>query len=58
MHREYIDQRKGGYYVAEARISLGSFLCAFNFGDSLDRTLEKYPLLKLSKEIWRDRFLS
>lgn len=34
MHREYIEQRNGGYYVAGTRISLDSIVFAFNGGDS------------------------
>jgi uncharacterized protein (DUF433 family) len=50
MHSEYIEQRNGGYYVAGTRISLDSVVCAFNRGDSPERILEEFPLLrKLSR---------
>ena len=45
MHNEYIEQRDGGYYVAETRISLDSVVYAFNRGDSPERILEEFPLL-------------
>ena len=45
MHSEYIEQRDGGYYIAETRISLDSVVYAFNRGDSPDRILEEFPLL-------------
>ena len=44
-HREYIEQRNGGYYVAGTRISLDSVVYAFNRGESSERILEGYPLL-------------
>ena len=30
MHRDYIEQRNGGYYLAGTRISLDSIVYAFN----------------------------
>ena len=45
MHRDYIEQRDGGYYVAGTRISLDSIVHAFNRGDSPERILEEFPLL-------------
>ena len=46
MHSGYIEQRNGGYYVAGTRISLDSVVYAFNRGDSPERILEEFPLLK------------
>jgi uncharacterized protein (DUF433 family) len=45
MHSEYIEQLKGGYYVAGTRISLDSVVYAFNRGESPEQILEGYPLL-------------
>jgi len=52
MHSEYIDQRDGGYYVAETRISLDSVVHAFNRGDSPERILEQFPLLERLSRIY------
>ena len=49
MHSEYIEQRDGGYYVAGVRISLDSIVYAFNRGESPERILEEFPLLKRSQ---------
>jgi uncharacterized protein (DUF433 family) len=50
MFSEYIEHRDGGYYVAGTRISLDSVVYAFNRGDSPERILEQFPLLrKLSR---------
>jgi uncharacterized protein (DUF433 family) len=46
VHSEYIEERNGGYYVAGTRISLDSVVYAFNRGESPERILEEFPLLK------------
>ena len=46
MHSEYIEQRNGGYYVAETRISLDSIVYSFNEGNSPEAIQEDFPLLK------------
>ncbi len=49
-HQDYVEQRDGGYYVADTRISLDSLVIAFQRGDSPERILDRYPLVgKLSK---------
>jgi len=45
MQSDYIQQRDGGYYIAETRISLDSVVYAFNRGHSPERILEEFPLL-------------
>src|SRR5437660_6657267 len=52
MHSEYIEQRNGGYYVAGTRISLDSVVYAFNRGDSPERILEEFPLLKKLSSVY------
>src|SRR5260221_5802890 len=47
VHSDYIEQRNGGYYVAETRISLDSVVYSFNRGSSPEAIKEEYPLLKL-----------
>src|ERR1039458_9819891 len=49
MHRECIEQRNGGYYVAGTRISLDSVVYAFNEGQSPEAIQEDFPLLKRSQ---------
>ena len=43
------EQRHGGYYIAGARISLDSIVCAFNAGNSPERIQESFPALELSR---------
>jgi len=52
VHSEYIEQRNGGYYVAGTRISLDSVVYAFNRGDSPERILEEFPLLKKLSRVY------
>ena len=52
MHGQYIEQRNGGYYVASTRISLDSVEYAFNRGDSPERILEAFPLLKRLSRVY------
>src|SRR5713101_7412314 len=52
MHSEYIVQRNGGYYVAGTRISLDSVVYAFNRGDSPERILDEFPLLKKLSRVY------
>ena len=52
MHSEYIEQRNGGYYVASTRISLDSVVYAFNRGESAERILEEFPLLKKLSRVY------
>jgi uncharacterized protein (DUF433 family) len=49
MHRGYVEQRNGGYYVAGTRISLDSVVYAFNEGQSPEAIQEDFPLLKRSQ---------
>jgi len=49
MQSEYIEQRNGGYYLAGARVSLESIVCAFNEGLSPEAIQEDFALLKLSQ---------
>ena len=46
MHREYVEQRNGGYYVRGTRISLDSVVYSFTRGNSPESTQAEYPLLK------------
>jgi uncharacterized protein (DUF433 family) len=46
MHSEYVEQRNGGYYVKDTRISLDSVVYSFNRGNSPESIQAEYPLLK------------
>ena len=52
MSSEYIEQHDGGYYVAGTRISLDSVVYAFNRGESPERILEEFPLLRKLSRIY------
>ena len=45
----YIQQRNGGYYVADTRVSLDSVVYSFQRGNSPETIQAEYPLLKLSQ---------
>src|SRR6185437_11641154 len=42
--QNYIDERDGGYYVADTRIALSSIVYAFQAGESPDEILRSFPL--------------
>ena len=46
MHREYVEKRNDGYYVAGTRVSLDSVVYSFNEGSSPEAIHEDFPLLK------------
>jgi uncharacterized protein (DUF433 family) len=45
----YIQQRNGGYYVGDTRVSLDSVVYSFQRGNSPQTIQAEYPLLKLSQ---------
>jgi uncharacterized protein (DUF433 family) len=47
MISEYVEQRNGGYYVSETRISLDSVVYSFDRGNSPEAIQKEYPLLRL-----------
>jgi len=49
MTGEYIEQRNGGYYLADTRVSLDSVVYSFQRGNSPETIRAEYPLLKLSQ---------
>jgi uncharacterized protein (DUF433 family) len=49
MHREYVEQRDGGYYVGGTRISLDSVVYSFKEGHSPEAIQEDFPLLRRSQ---------
>ena len=49
MSREYIEQRKGGYYIAGTHVSLDSVVYAFREGDSPETIQQNFPSLSLEQ---------
>jgi uncharacterized protein (DUF433 family) len=49
MAKEYVEQRKGGYYVAGTRVSLDSIVECFNQGLSPEAILGEFETLKLAQ---------
>jgi uncharacterized protein (DUF433 family) len=45
----YIEQREGGYYVAETRVSLDSLVYAFRSGESPETIQQQFPTLSLGQ---------
>ena len=42
--QNYIEERDGGYYIADTRISLDSIVHAFQAGESPDEILRSFPM--------------
>ena len=47
MVREYVEQRDGGYFIKDARVSLDSVVHAFLRGESPEGIAESFPSLDL-----------
>jgi len=49
MGKEYIEQRNGGYYITDSRVSLDSVVYAFLRGESPEGIAESFPALTLEQ---------
>ena len=49
MTREYIEEREGGYYVANTRVSLDSIVYAFRGGESPETIQQNFASLTLEQ---------
>jgi uncharacterized protein (DUF433 family) len=49
MATEYVEQRNGGYFIKDARVSLDSVVCAFLRGESPEGIAESFPSLGLEQ---------
>ncbi len=49
MAREYVEQRDGGYFIRDVRVSLDSVVCAFLRGESPEGIAESFPALGLEQ---------
>jgi uncharacterized protein (DUF433 family) len=49
MAREYIEQRDGGYFIKDARVSLDSVVYAYLRGESPEGIAESFPALGLEQ---------
>jgi len=49
MAKEYVNQRDGGYYLTDTRISLDSVVYAFLRGESAEGIAESFPSLTLEQ---------
>ena len=47
--KDYVEQRNGGYYIRETRVSLDSVVYAFLRGESPDGIVESFPALSLEQ---------
>ena len=47
--REYVQQRAGGYYLTESRVSLESVVYQFVRGESPEAIVQAYPSLSLEQ---------
>src|SRR5947207_11799258 len=48
-HREYVEQRNGGFYVAGTRVSLDSIVYSFKAGDSPETIRQNFSSLSLEQ---------
>ena len=49
MTKEYVEQRNGGHYVKDTRVSLDSVAYAFLRGESAEGIVESFPALNLEQ---------
>ena len=49
MPKDYVEERNGGYYVADTRVSLDSVVYAFLRGESPEGIAESFPALSLEQ---------
>ena len=49
MAKEYVEQRQGGYYLTDVRISLDSIVFAFLRGESPESIAESFPAVNLEQ---------
>jgi len=49
MNKDYVEQRRGGYWIAGTRISLDSIVYAFRRGASPESIQRSFPLLMLEQ---------
>src|SRR5271168_5220656 len=48
-HRDYVEQRNGGFYVAGTRVSLDSIVYSFRAGDSPETIRQNFSSLTLEQ---------
>ena len=49
MHTVYVEQREGGYWVANTRVSLDSIVYAFLAGQTAESIAQSFPVLSLEQ---------
>jgi uncharacterized protein (DUF433 family) len=49
MTKEYVEQRNGGYYVKDTRVSLDSVVYGFLRGESGEEIADSFPALNLEQ---------
>jgi uncharacterized protein (DUF433 family) len=49
MTKEYVEQRSGGYYIKDTRVSLDSVVYAFLRGESAEGIADSFPALALEQ---------
>ncbi len=49
MAKEYVEERNGGYYIANTRVSLDSIVYAFLRGESPEGIAESFPAMSLER---------
>src|SRR5580658_9386868 len=49
MPKEYVEQRNGGYYVKDTRVSLDSVVYAFLRGGSAEEIADSFPAINLEQ---------
>jgi uncharacterized protein (DUF433 family) len=49
MPKDYVDERDGGYFLAESRVSLDSIVYAFLRGESPEGIVESFPAITLEQ---------
>ena len=49
MNNQYVEQRNGGYYIKDTRVSLDSVVYGFLRGESGEEIADSFPALNLEQ---------
>ncbi len=49
MTNQYVEQREGGYWISDSRVSLDSIVYAFHEGQTAESIAQSFPVLSLEQ---------
>ena len=51
-HKDYLEERNGGFYVAGTRVTLDSVIYRFREGDAPETILREFPALRTLENVY------